>query len=217
MSDFDRVTIIGVEGSNNPTKIKQACAALNFSQDSIKFARSIFFSPTAPPNLGTNLHVAVPAMTYDQYNEWMLRNMVNHIETDFVLTTQRDGFVVHPAYWNPKFLEYDYIGAPWPFQWPISLINRVGNGGFSLRSKRLLEYVAAHYTKYPFGIEDKCICEFMYADLVKEGFKFAPFEVACQFSFEWPSADFLHPERTFGFHAQITHLTQGYYKLIQDE
>ena len=37
-----------------------------------------------------------------------------------------------------RFFDYDYIGAPWP----NNFVNRVGNGGFSLRSKKFLELTA---------------------------------------------------------------------------
>ena len=40
------------------------------------------------------------------------------------------------AAWRPEFLDYDYIGAVWPHV--LDKYN-VGNGGFSLRSKALLE------------------------------------------------------------------------------
>jgi len=39
-----------------------------------------------------------------------------------------------------KFLYYDYIGAPWPLD-NNSNKSRVGNGGFSLRTKRIMEKI----------------------------------------------------------------------------
>lgn len=45
-----------------------------------------------------------------------------------------DGFVVNPQSWNKDFLNYDYIGAPWPW-----IKNMCGNGGFCLKSKKFLE------------------------------------------------------------------------------
>ena len=42
------------------------------------------------------------------------------------------------------FLKWDYIGAPWPLSYeafvdPFGRHIRVGNGGFSLRSRKFLE------------------------------------------------------------------------------
>ena len=45
-------------------------------------------------------------------------------------------FVRDASAWRPDFLAWDYIGAPWPEQ---AGGLQVGNGGFSLRSQRLLK------------------------------------------------------------------------------
>jgi tetratricopeptide (TPR) repeat protein len=52
-----------------------------------------------------------------------------------VLLVQWDGYVVNPAAWDAAFLDCDYLGAKW--FWHRDGM-RVGNGGFSLRSRRLL-------------------------------------------------------------------------------
>ncbi len=86
------------------------------------------------------------------YSKFMLQDLYKFVDTKFCLVIQSDGFVINPNLWTNQFLEYDYIGAPWPneisvYNASINKIdlakNRVGNGGFSLRSKRLLE-VCSH-------------------------------------------------------------------------
>ena len=50
------------------------------------------------------------------------------------------GWLRHQSFaWQPSFLDCDFIGAKWFWQ-PEGF--RVGNGGFSLRSRRLLEALA---------------------------------------------------------------------------
>ncbi len=66
----------------------------------------------------------------------MLRDLASHVETSHALCIQWDGYVLRGQAWDPAFLTYDYIGAPWPH---FSDGHNVGNGGFSLRSRRLLE------------------------------------------------------------------------------
>ena len=63
--------------------------------------------------------------------------MNNYFDTDYVLTFQSDGFILNPDAWTDEFFNYDYIGAPWGD-------NRyaVGNGGFSFRSKKLMNFVS---------------------------------------------------------------------------
>ena len=59
-----------------------------------------------------------------------------------------DGFVVHPECWRDEFLNYDYIGSPWPLPKPGTKhcyhdihgnLCRVGNS-VSIRSKRLMDF-----------------------------------------------------------------------------
>jgi len=126
------------------------------------------------------------------YNEFMMKRLDPHIKTDFALIIQWDGFVLNPANWQAVFFEYDYIGAVWPWM-PTGY--QVGNGGFSLRSKRLLQAlqdprVVSHHP------EDLATCQ-TYRHLLERdfGIRFAPPEVADQFSFE------RHPHSgSFGFH-----------------
>ncbi len=61
---------------------------------------------------------------------------VDHIETPHVLLVQWDGYAINPGAWRSEFLDVDYIGAKWYWQTDGP---RVGNGGFSLRSRKLLE------------------------------------------------------------------------------
>jgi hypothetical protein len=65
-------------------------------------------------------------------------------DTPHVLHCEWDAMVANPLAWNEEWLKCDYIGAPWPRHyangWPTcDAHNCVGNGGFSLRSRRLYE------------------------------------------------------------------------------
>jgi hypothetical protein len=111
------------------------------------------------------------------YSEFVFKHLVNFIDTDFFMIAQYDGYILNDN-WKPEFLHYDYIGACWEYD-----INNVGNGGFSIRSKRLM----LELQKPEFSIihpEDYRICRFYRAELEKRGFTFAPDELANQFSWE---------------------------------
>ena len=115
-----------------------------------------------------------------------------HIATSHVLCVQWDGYVLDPARWEPAFLEYDYIGALWPH---FGDAMRVGNGGFSLRSRRLLEACAT--LDIGNEAEDVAICRTHRPALEQRfGLRFAPEDVARHFAFERaaPQGD------EFGFH-----------------
>ena len=126
------------------------------------------------------------------YSRFMLRELASHIRTSHALCIQWDGFVLDGGAWHPRFLDYDYIGAPWPH---FSDEHNVGNGGFSLRSKRLLDAC----TKLPLEgdhPEDIMISRLCRPQLEVEGIRFAPEAVARLFSFERTKPT----GRQFGFH-----------------
>jgi hypothetical protein len=112
-----------------------------------------------------------------EYSRFMVESLPRLVKGvgGHVLVVQRDGVVANPDAWEPGFLDYDYVGAPWPD-------GVVGNGGFSLRSARLL---AALPELGPCqGPEDEHICRVHRAELESMGMRFAPREVAARFSWE---------------------------------
>ncbi len=148
-----------------------------------------------------------PIMGRVAYSQFMLNEAVDHVRTDHVLIFQWDGFAISPAHWWPGFLDYDYVGAPWP----LSFVNDaclVGNGGFSLRSRKLMNAVRMLEPRFGNLEEDRVICTALGPRLEQEfGVRFAPVEVAKYFSvehrFETDGRPFTHVSRwgTFGFHA----------------
>ena len=97
---------------------------------------------------------SIPIKNMKDYSRFMIYNLNEHVDSDFALTIQHDGFIINPNAWRDDFLDYDYIGAPWPwreqgFVTPFGEHISVGNGGFSLRSKKLLELpTKVEATKY---------------------------------------------------------------------
>ena len=52
----------------------------------------------------------------EQYSDFVLKQVIQHIRTPWVLLIQWDGYVVDPSAWRAEFLDYDYIGARWPWR-----------------------------------------------------------------------------------------------------
>jgi hypothetical protein len=70
------------------------------------------------------------------YSVFMLTRFHEYINTPNVLIVQRDGWILNPESFDPNWLDLDFIG-------PIYMQNdRVGSGGFSLRSKRIMQEVS---------------------------------------------------------------------------
>ena len=134
---------------------------------------------------------APPFKTTKDYSDLLLKGLRQYVTGSHVLVIQWDSFILHPELWINDFLQYDYIGAVWPHHPDTP----VGNGGFSLRSVKLLEALESPTItkRHP---EDFCICVDNKATLENQfGIRFAPTNVAEQFAVE--RSDW-HP--AFGFH-----------------
>jgi glycosyltransferase involved in cell wall biosynthesis len=133
------------------------------------------------------------------YSKFKIKELTKHFNTEHVLTIHSDGYVLNWEAWDNKWLEYDYIGAVWDH----FNEHQVGNGGFSLRSKRLCNILAQDDTIDDFHAEDDKICRKYRPYLEKKyGIKFAPVEIAKKFSIEgWGlSSAFRIYNGEFGFH-----------------
>ena len=160
--------------------------------------RDIIYLSDKDWDLANSTQITIdPFSDKDRYNQIVIESLAKIISTTHTLIVQYDGFALNETLWDEMFLSYDYIGAPWPnFEY-----HQVGNGGFSLRSKRLIEIVAdlAHL-RPQYEAEDLFICRTIRPILEnKFHIRFAPPEVALKFSFESPS----HSKSAFGFHGVL--------------
>lgn len=172
------VTLLGVDSNSaRLDKSEKICT------ENIKFAKVVKLNP--------------PISSKEAYSEFIIKEAYKQINTSHCLIFQHDGVVNNWQAWNNDWLQYDYIGAPWHYSDGMA----VGNGGFSLRSKKLMEICATDEKIKILHPEDHHICrtyrpylEFRY------GIKFAPLEVAERFSFE----GYMQPDKflsdQFGVH-----------------
>jgi Protein of unknown function (DUF5672) len=131
--------------------------------------------------------------THNEFARFANYTVPQHLQTSHILTVQWDSWVLNPNAWNDEFLAYDYIGAPW---WYNDDYN-VGNSGFCLRSKRLMDYLTEHESDFPIGSpEDHVLCREYQKRLPQ--FKWAPARLAWKFAVERTA---IYPvTEVFGFH-----------------
>ena len=177
-------------------KIDKSIKALEYSSKDIQWGSVKLISDIKPDNLPDFIHHEFcPKMSnIDEWNYAAIYELPKHIETDYCMLIHDDGFVVNADSWRDEFLDYDYIGAPWPmpqddfsFRAKDGELVRVGNS-VSLRSKKLLdlpieldlEWKAFHgyYT------EDGYICVNYRHKYLENGIKFADIDIAKYFSHE---------------------------------
>lgn len=191
--DLQQVTLCCVD-SQYPglgfDAIRKTCSEISFFEV-LFFTNEDFILPSNSIN---NLKIITqpPILSIEGYSKFMLKELYKYIKTSHVLVIQWDGFVINPGSWQDAFLHYDYLGAPWP----LKTGHKVGNGGFSLRSMKLL-LALQDATIDPMHPEDVCICEKYgyYLNTVHE-IQFPEPSFAERFSFE-----FCEPNlKSFGFH-----------------
>ncbi len=207
MLHLPNVTLIGidcVEVSRLQHAFDISCRDITFG--AVKLLTSL---PTTDPRAVST----APLTTIDAYSQFCLRELYRYVDTPYALIIQHDGFILNASAWSDDFLAYDYLGAPILVgTWAYRLGARehdlgtllVGNGGFSLRSKRLLKCSAELIEEGrldPHGPEDWVLCYRNRELLEGEGITFAPITVAERFSFEGRSRDCCRWDTAFGFHS----------------
>lgn len=195
---LSNITLITIDCTDNYFKARNALfrfPELNFYDRLIFTDKNLIAGKVKIPNISSG----------KEYSEFILHDLIKYIETEYVLIIQADGYIMNPSAWTNEFLDYDYIGAPWETHTGfrhIPVEQKVGNGGFSLRSKKYLEY-----TKYIFeknqdlGIhpEDEFAIRKNYKELINYGIKLAPLKLARKFSIE----NQIYSGQ-FGFHGKLT-------------
>jgi tetratricopeptide (TPR) repeat protein len=181
MLELPGVTLCCIDTANHA----HALRALQISRKGVRFARTVFVTDAPPADLRAPPDIDVvriaPIATRDQYSQFVLKSMLPHVATPHLLLVQWDGYVVNPAAWDPAFLDCDYIGAAWPW---FEAGMRVGNGGFSLRSRRLLEALQDPRIVLD-DAEDVTICRTFRPLLERDhAIRFADEALADRFAFE---------------------------------
>lgn len=185
-----QVTLCAVTSVNVPATIR----ALERSMAQIHFAACKLFtdSEIVPTPIGITVIKISRLNSAAAYSDFILNNLVEQIDTPHCLITQWDGHVIDASKWQSGFLDFDYIGARWP---QFSDDHDVGNGGFSLRSRRLME--ACKSPKFQGSHpEDVAIGRVNRDWLERLGMRFANGAMADSFSTERKGSI----ESSFGFH-----------------
>lgn len=185
------VTLLGVDCVD----IDRLNKAVEICQQAFEFVEVKLL--TSIPSSLPHIVPIEPIGSVEEYSYFALANLDDYVSTSHVLVIQYDGFILNPQAWTNDFLRYDYIGAPWlvqdwsvrDFDFPPSLLGQlvVGNGGFSLRSKKLTALCKEMMSKnqitrcHP---EDVALGVYERAYLESHGIVFAPISLAKQFSFE---------------------------------
>lgn len=198
---LENVTILGIDCVN----VDRLISAMNTSEKNIEFGDSVILTslPTNDPRAIKIPHIN----SIEDFSDFCIKELTKYVKTDYVLLIQYDGFVIDHTKWTDEFFKYDYIGGPistksWKDKNPETPDLIMGNGGFCLRSKKLLNLcsqLAFDGTIKRTHPEDTVICV-DYRDLLeKNGIVFGPNDLAIKFSVQYDYDGFPY-EIPFGFH-----------------
>lgn len=191
---LDNVTLIAVSS----VKIRQTIKALEYSMRGVEFAETVLVTHKKPLFLPKDITFkqCEKITNIDIFNKMMVYDLYKYVDTEFALLVHYDGFVVNPDKWEDRFLDYDYIGSPWPTPPADDKITyrdingnlcRVGNS-VSIRSKRLMELPEKINIPWqPFHgwyNEDGFICCNNRHIFEEHGMTYAPVDVAIHFGQE---------------------------------
>lgn len=146
----------------------------------------ISYIPIFDVSIKDGLYTYSTFILFDLYNQ-LKRYNINY---SHIILYQSDGFPTNIDKWTDKFLQYDFIGVQ-------NIETMDMNGGFSLRSKRLLKrssdlFEIEKYKEFMYehghGNEDIIYNRFGYIK------KYPPWDITQQFASSEPSSN------SFGFH-----------------
>ena len=211
-----QVTLIAI---THQDKYLETIKAVDFSCKQVEFAKVKIVSNTKENDIYDHIRSDLVS-DLTGYNQLCINHLNEIIDTEFCLIVQWDGFIINSEMWTDEFLNYDYIGAPWDHA--ISK-NRIGNGGFSLRSKRFLE--ASNKLTYKSNNcewlydwqknyrditpEDWFLCYENYEYMVNHNIKFPSVKLAATFAIEYPipchrfDKNDISTYKSFGFHGNF--------------
>lgn len=197
------------------TKIPETIEAIKKCQAQMEFTESILFTHEDIEAEGIRV-VNIDKLDYWGYNEFVAMKLWQYIGTDYVLLVQNDSWILNGKKWRDEWFNFDYIGSAWPvppendkvnYRTPRGDLVRVGNGGFSLRSRKLLRaptILNLNFNEKWAGspTEDGWLCVYHKERLEKSGIRFAPVEEAVRFARELYVPELVDKD-TFGFHRYL--------------
>lgn len=199
--------------------VNKTIKAMEYSSSHVQFKKYVVVTEEKVDHDWIEIISIGTKIDLSTYNQICVSDLHKYFDTDFCIVSQWDGFVIDGSRWKDYFLDYDYIGAPWGYK-----INQsVGNGGFSLRSRKFVE-VSRKFTYTPneskwlfpqqkncfkYVPEDWFLCYNKMEEMEKENIKFPDREIAYKFSVEHPDGkhpfnrDNVKTYKSFGFHGEF--------------
>jgi len=112
LKHLDSVTLVAVAS----VEVEATAKALEFSTKKLSFEKVLLLSHYNPLTDSTIYeHIQIgPFGSVKEWGKFVVFELYKYIQTQYIILVHADGFIVNPEAWDDNFLQYDYIGAPWP-------------------------------------------------------------------------------------------------------
>lgn len=192
MKKIENCTLVCIDCYN----YGKAVNALQKSMGQNEFDKVLFLTDIEIKIDGIETVLIPTISSKEQYSIFCVKELWKYINTDFILLVQHDGYTVNGELFDERLYDYDWCGALWLEG--DGYTN--GNGGYSWRSKKLLEAIGTDETIKATNPEDAQICRTYRDYLEKEyGLKWATDEICEGFSYELREPS----KPTMGFHGNF--------------
>lgn len=190
MVELKRITVVCIDTKN----YSGAVMAIKKTLSKITPYRCVFLTDIDIKVDGTEVIKIDKINSKEDYSNFCIKELYQYFDTEYCLVIQHDSWVLDEDSWDDVFYNYDYIGAPWVYEHG----RNIGNGGFSLRSKKLCTILATDPLIEVCHPEDQSI-GILYRGYLERTYniKFPEESVADKFSFELKAPT----QSTFGFHS----------------
>lgn len=222
MLKLHEVTAVCIDGTPDGSRRDTLVQIIEALNTRIQFAGVKYLTYADPSCKGLCDVIRIPKIEgLAAYSGFVIYDMPNYVTSPFCMTIHDDGFPINLDLWQPEFLHYDYIGAPWGKEanvYPDHYANgwvEGGNGGFSIRSQRVMQLgkAVADTIEKPKRIrervaegsihEDGYFCYEIRHFLKHNGVRFAPYDLSKRFSLETDLDDGDNDiNKVFGFHGK---------------
>lgn len=142
MKSLPDVTLLAISSN----RIEGNVQALEHCMGMMNFGAVKFLSHEKPDNLpeGIQFEEIPEIKCIRDFDYYAFKCLGKHVNTSHMLMVQDHGFLLHPEVWKDRWLDFSFCGALWPprpefISASTGTMVRIGNGGFSLRSKELLD------------------------------------------------------------------------------
>lgn len=197
MTDAGQICLWSVCGQADPLLLESTLRVLRYTNSLASWRHKILFTVIEPTH-----YLRVDGLQIQQIplienrTQWQIfiGRMISAslVEYPYSLCVHADGFPIDVEMWHPQFLDYDYLGAPWPHD------GLVGSGGCSLSSSKFNETV----NKLPWYDGtinfDEFVCRVQRQRMLELGIRFAPPEVAVCFCTEATDKE----QKSFAYHGR---------------